>query len=265
MVFVARKGVWHYDATAKTLAKVFGIPRGSRPLSLCHAADGKLYFGDYFGNPGRAPVRIYAATYPALDFEPVYTFPAGAIRHVHGVFEDPFADALWVTTGDIGQEAAIWRTEDQFGTLKPVLRGGQQYRAVTLLFTTDHVYFGTDTPLEQNYICRFNRLTGVVERLVAVQGSVFHGCKVGEVLVFSTAVEPSKVNTASHAYIWASRDGVRWTCLKGYRKDCWPLKLFQYGQILFPSGINSTETLWYTPLATVRDQTLQKISLERIP
>lgn len=262
LVFVARKGIWRYDAATRALAEVFRIPRGSRPLGLCHTADNKLYFGEYFSNPGREPVHIYAAAHPSLDFQPTYTFPAGAIRHIHGVFEDPFTNALWVTTGDIEQEAAIWRSDDQFATLRPVLMGGQQHRAVTLLFTASHVYFGSDTPLELNYLYRFDRATGVVERLVAVQGSVFYGCKVGDALVFSTVVEPSKVNNASQAHLWASRDGVRWICLKGYRKDRWPLKLFQYGQILLPTGVNTTEILRYTPLATVGDQTMQEISLD---
>lgn len=262
LVFVAHKGIWCYDAATKSLAEVFRIRRGSRPLVLCHTVENRLYFGEYFNNPGRAPVHVYASTYPSLDFQPIFTFPAGTIRHVHGVFQDPFTNALWVTTGDIEKEAAIWRSDDQFATLRPMLIGRQQHRGVSLLFTADHVYFGSDTPCEQNYLCRFDRATGIVERLVAVQGSVFYGCKVGETLVFATAVEPSRINKTSQAFIWASRDGFRWHCIRGYHKDFWPPKLFQYGQILFPVGVNTSKHLWHTPLGTQFDQTIQRMDLE---
>jgi hypothetical protein len=262
LVLVVRKRIWSYNAVTGSLAEVFTIPRGSRPLVLCQTEDNLLYFGEYWSNPDREAVNIYAATYPQLDFKPVYCFPPGVVRHVHGVFADPYAHALWVTTGDLGREAAIWRSDDQLATLTPVLIGGQQSRAVGLLFTASHVYFGTDTPSEQNYVYRFDRMTGAMERLVAVQGSVFYGCKVGETLVFATVVEPSKINNTSQAFLWASRDGINWSCLRGYHKDRWPLKLFQYGQILFPTGVNATETLWHTPLGTQLDQTIQRMDLE---
>ena len=37
-------------------------------------------------------------------------------------------------------------------------------------------------------------------------------------------------------------------------EDIWPMKLFQYGQVLFPTGSNDGPFLWLTPQGTERDQ-----------
>jgi len=219
--------------------------------------DDSLYFGEYFGNPDRQAIHIYGSQDGGRHFETVYTFPPGTVRHVHGVFADPYSDLLWVTTGDTDEESAIWITDDRFGHLERVVGGTQRHRAVQLLFTERFVYFGSDTPLERNYLYRLERESGRVKCLQTVQGPVFYGCKVGDVLFFSTVVEPSSVNVERHACLWGSPDGNSWQCLAKFRKDFWPMKLFQYGQILFPSGENNTGRLWFTPFATECDQTLR--------
>jgi len=236
---------------------------GSGPLACgsCITSAGMCYYGDYWGNSERREVNIYSWRQGQETWQPVYTFSPGRIRHVHGILCDPYDHKIWVTTGDSNQESGIWVTDDQFQTLAQVAGGGQQIRAVQLLFTQRHVYFGSDTPLETNHIYRLDKHTGKIEMLQAVASSVFWGCKVGDALFFSTAVEPSQVNTCRDACIWGSKDGEHWQCLARFRKDRWPLKLFQYGQILFPAGENKTEYLWFTPFATEQDLTIQRIKI----
>ncbi|MDN5849337.1 MAG: hypothetical protein L0H63_06800, partial [Nitrococcus sp.] len=95
-----------------------------------------------------------------------------------------------------------------------------------------------------------------------VGGPVFYGCKVGQHLFFSTVVEQSAVNRSRWAEVWGSAQGGSWRLVRRYRKDLWPLKYFQYGQVLFPSGPGDDKHLWCTPMATKQDQQTLKLRLE---
>ena len=220
---------------------------GSRPLVLGQSAD-CVFYGEYRSNPDRSPIHIWRWREGRDDWEITWTFTD--IRHVHGVFHDPYTDYLWVTTGDYDNEAGIWCTEDNFQTLNKVAGGSQQLRAVQLLFTKEFVYFGSDAPDEPNHLYRMRRNGEALEKLASVGSSVFYGCKVGESLFFSTAVEPSSVNTTRFVEVWRTDDGDHWYCFLTFRKDWWPMKYFQYGQVLFPAGPGDGKHLYITPFAT---------------
>ncbi|ACB86090.1 glycosyl hydrolase [Natranaerobius thermophilus] len=235
--------------------------RGSRPLKVC-LSNGNLYYGEYFGNKYRDPVRVYKSTDFGKTWEVTYVF--NNIRHIHGIFEDPYTGNIWVTTGDSGDEAAIWVTNNDFKDVQPVLKGGQQFRAVTLLFTQDYIYYGTDTPLEDNYIYRLDKKDYNLEKLVKVDSSVFHGTVVNNNLFFSTACEPSEVNETRKVKVWMSRDGENWEVIKTFKKDILSYKYFQYGQVFFPYNAKrkNDNQLWITPFATNYDQVSFKYYLK---
>lgn len=220
---------------------------GSRPLAIC-ALDNKFYYGEYFSNNEGGPVNILRYEKNRNEWRAVWTF--NNVRHVHGVFSDPYTNSIWVTTGDKDHESWLWNTSDHFSTLRKVVGGTQQLRVVSLLFSKNYIYFGSDTPLEKNYIYRMERDTYLVERVAAVGGSVFFGSKVGSTLYFSTAVEPSLINQSRYAEVWQSHDGITWENCKKYKKDILPMKYFQYGQVLFPSGPGDECHLYITPFAT---------------
>ncbi len=263
ILLVARQAIQTYE-NGNGKVTSFQIPRGSRPLFICENQSGDIFWGEYFGNPKREEVNIYASADRARSWHIAYTFKKNGIRHVHGVFCDPYDNRIWVTTGDDDRESGIWVTDDRFSTLVNVIGGSQQCRALQLVFTKDYVYFGTDTPYEKNHIYRINKNTGQAEKLAPVESSVYWGCKVGDYLFFSTAVEPSSVNTGRYACIWGSRDGGAWQCLTKLKKDPWHMKYFQLGQILFPQGENKSDYLFYTPMATECDQTLQRIKVSEL-
>ncbi len=232
---------------------------GSRPLLLCSVGD-TFYYGEYQSNNERSPVHIWRWNVGAEKWDVAWKFID--VRHVHGVFHDQYENVLWVTTGDLDHEAGIWRTEDDFQTLHKVVGGSQQFRAVQLLFDQDYVYFGSDAPDEKNYIFRMDREGKNVEPLEAVGSSVFYGCKVGDHLFFSTAIEPSRVNTTRYAEVWGSADGKNWRVIRRFKKDIWPMQYFQYGQVLFPTGPGDGENLWMTPMATQYDGKTVQYSLK---
>jgi hypothetical protein len=243
---------------------VVNAKKGSRPLFLEMDNNERLFWGEYFGNENRKEVNVLTSEDGGLSFETIYTFPSGVIRHIHGVFSDSYDNTIWITTGDDDEESGIWVTANCFRSLEKVIAGSQQVRSIQLLFTKKYVYFGSDTPLEKNYIYRVDKATQKIEKLQEVESSVFWGCKVGDALFFSTAVEPSKVSKCQDACIWGSMDGEKWTCIARLKKDIWPKKLFQYGQIFFPAGENNTEYLWFTPFSTEKHMTVQRLNVRDI-
>ena len=90
------------------------ITRGTRPLHITAVPGGAIFWGEYFDNPARDQVHIYASTDDGATWSVAYTFPKGAIRHVHNIVHDPWGDCLWVLTGDYGDECRILRATCDF-------------------------------------------------------------------------------------------------------------------------------------------------------
>ena len=40
------------------------------------------------------------------NWEPVYRFKAGSIRHIHGITYDKWDDCFWICTGDHGRNVS---------------------------------------------------------------------------------------------------------------------------------------------------------------
>jgi hypothetical protein len=258
-VILACGHVFQCDVQARR-ATLVGRISGSRPLAVASTRTGRIYYGEYRHNVDRKPIRVWCSEDGGSVWSVVWTF--NCIRHVHGVFEDPYSDAIWVTTGDTDDECGIWRTDDCFQSLHRVAGGSQQTRAIDLLFTSSAIYFGTDTPTERNFIYRIPREGGVPEKLVTVEGSVFHACQAGKYLLFSSACEPSTVNTERTATVWASADGTHWRRVASFRKDWLPMRLFQYGQVYLTGKSGSdSDVVWVTPFATIEHSKSYRIDL----
>jgi hypothetical protein len=224
------------------------ITRGTRPLHITATPGGQLYWGEYFDNPGRDEVHIYRSIDAGLTWNVIYTFPRGAVRHVHNIVYDEWEDCLWVLTGDNGAECRILKATADFTRVEIILSGDQQARAVALLPSQEGLYFSSDTPFEQNYIYRLDR-RGHLEKLNDVNASSIHGCRVGESLLFSTMVEPSSVNRSSVSQLYGNLHGSGWAPLLGWKKDRWPMRWFQYGNIILPDGPNTSGLLAITTVA----------------
>jgi hypothetical protein len=234
-VCVAKNGIFKLNKTSRRFEKCFNITRGSRPLNLCEDTDGNLYFGEYFHNAEREPVHVYRSADQGDTWSIVYSFPAGSIRHIHGIHADPYTGALWVTTGDLEGECIIGYTTDQFATFNTVFRGGQEYRACNLLFFKDKVVYGTDSETALNFIKQFDRNTMKVTDIAPIQGSVISAVKAGDKCFLSTTVEPSEVNLDQNAYLWMYNNvNGEASVIASYRKDRLDHIYFQFGLCRLP-------------------------------
>ena len=228
------------------------IQRGTRPLHITTTHSGRIYWGEYFDNPERAEVHIFASEDRGESWHAAYTFKTGEIRHIHNIVNDPWRKCLWIFTGDEGSECKILRASEDLGSVETVLEGKQQFRAVAAIPAEEGVYFSTDTPYEPNHIYRLDS-TGSLECVGDLNSSSIYGCRVGEALFFSTMAEPNSVNDDTHVYIAGSNNGRDWNTLVTREKDLWPMRYFQYGNIILPDGHNTTQLLAATAIGVVED------------
>ena len=206
---------------------------------MCEDRQGWTTFGEYFMNPDRQGVRVWRVN-PDLDrWEIAHTFAPGEVRHIHGVYQDPYdAEALWVTTGDSDGECFFYRTRDRFETIERFGEGGQLWRAVRLFFTPEHVCWLTDSQVDQNRALRMDRATGKLEQGAALEAPAWYGARTQEGLyVAFTTVEPGPAVRRNSAAVLVSGDAFHWREIDCFQKDPWrPMKLFKYGVISCPAG-----------------------------
>ena len=210
-----------------------------------------LYFGEYFNNPTRDPVHIYRFSLqdktPAMHR--VYTFPAGAIRHIHRIQADPYTGELWCMTGDLPKECQILKTTDAFASLDIIGGGDETWRCISPLFTQKYIYYATDSEFSQNGIYRINRASGRREFITPIDGPVYYSKNVGPNLFFAVTAEGCPSQALPRASIWHvngdKEDGIEAKKILSFKKDRLSPKLFLPGTITFPSGAFSEENAVY--------------------
>ncbi|MEL6905988.1 MAG: hypothetical protein AAFP22_11310 [Planctomycetota bacterium] len=218
LVAIVRGAVLHLPAGARRFDVAHRVTRGTRPLNVGLAPSGRLYFGEYFGNPERGEVHVYGSD-DGQSFDVAYTFPAGRIRHVHGVWPDPYRGGVWVLTGDDDSESGLFFTDDDFRTLEPIVAGSQRARAVAVIPTSEGVIVPTDTPREPNHVQWLDVESARLEPVAPVPGSVFSAARTENLFVVSTTLEPSVVNRDPRVALLVSENGFDWRTIARYSRD----------------------------------------------
>jgi len=213
---------------------------------IAETHEGSLYFGEYFRNPERGPVRIWRLSPDLCTYHVAYTFPKGSARHVHGVYSDPyFKNRLWVTVGDYEKECFLVVTDDGFKTVERIGEGTQLWRAVGLLFTEKAICWLTDSHLEQNYVVSMDRDNFQLNTHGEVENSSWYCAQTSDGLFMAaTTVEKGPGVKTDNASLLVSKDGIHWEKVASFRKDFLPLQPFGYGVISFPSGSFSSRLFW---------------------
>lgn len=246
---------------------------GIRPLIMTivkdirGVADG-VYFGGYLGNRGKKPVSIYHRT--GIDqWKIIYTFPQGAINHIHNVVADPYRQCLWILTGDFDEASAIWKVTDNFQRVERVVFNDQKYRGCVAYALPEGLLYATDAPFADNFIYLMDTVTFKTKPLFPLHGSCIYGCQWKDNYVFSSTVEGDGRDTSRwefcfgrkrgagikddyvHMYLGNIKDGFREIYKE--KKDCMPYYTFQFGVFKFPYGVNNTDTLYFQPVATKKN------------
>ena len=246
---------------------------GIRPLIFTELKDiqgfdNGLYFGGYLGNMGKMPVSVYHRV--GVDkWRVIYTFPQGTINHVHNIVADPYRQCLWIFTGDFDEAAAIWKVTDNFKRVERVACNDQRYRACVAFALPEGLLYATDAPFADDFIYLLNTETMEAKELFPIHGSCIYGCKWKDKYVFSSTVEgDGRNNTRWQFYFGRKRGaGIKDDYVHMYmgnlqegfkeiykeKKDCMPLYTFQFGVFKFPYGVNNTDTLYFQPVATKKN------------
>jgi hypothetical protein len=246
---------------------IYSFPRGFGPLreGWCEDDKGNVYLGEYFINSKcRHPVRLLKSTDDGQTWEVIRSWHH--IQHIHFVQYDPFSQRIWLGTGDRDTESSISFSEDEGKSWTEIGSGDQMFRAVTLLFTKEHVYWGSDAPTRQNYIYRYARKSGEIEKMVAVDGPVNYSMSLKNgIKLFNTDVEGNSEGKSAEwdrkSHIWASKDGIHWEDLIRWEKDSWPY-ILGFGRVYFPHG-QCGNTVYFTAEALKKvDGTLIQAKIE---
>ncbi|OEC86103.1 hypothetical protein A9507_11665 [Methanobacterium sp. A39] len=249
---VASKQIFHIKDGEVSIVHTFYKGFGPLRKGWCEDGNGNCYFGEYFLNNKRdSKIRLFKSTDDGRFWNVICSL--NNIRHIHSVQFDPYSKNVWLCTGDKDSESKIMFSEDGGETWTNIASGSQMFRTLSLTFTKKHIYWGTDIPTRQNYICRYVRGDGSIEKLTQVDGPVHYSTTAGDKFkVFATTVEGNSEGISSqwdeNAHIWASKDGINWHDIISWKKDLWPYVL-GYGRVIFPNGENKTNDLYFTTQA----------------
>ena len=270
VIFSLGNKLYEVNLLERNISKGWYCGDGIRPLNFSEVKDIKgiedgIYFGGYLGNRDKKPVNVYHRI--GVDqWNVVYTFPQGAINHVHNMVADPFRQCLWIFTGDFGEAAAIWKVTDNFKKVERVACKDQKYRACVVFVLPEGLLYATDAPFADDYIYLLNPETMETKEIFPIHGSCIYGCQWKDKYVFSSTVEGDGRNTSRwefyfgrkrgsgikddyvHMYIGNLQDGFKEIYKE--KKDCMPYYTFQFGVFKFPAGVNDSDMLYFQPIAT---------------
>ena len=200
-----------------------------------------IYVGEYGANPQRRPVPIWRSTDDGRSWQVVHRFPAKSIKHIHGVYHDPYTDRLWVTTGDFAGECLLVSADPTFEDIQVYGDGSQSWRPVSLFFTPDHVIWAMDSPLETCFLQVFDRKTGGITARRSFPGPVWYTKRLTDgIALLQTTVEIGPGVRSKDAQLFASQDLLDWQFVARFAKDRWPMPWFKLGVIAFADGPQSS-------------------------
>lgn len=254
------RSCWLVDVGKKTCEKLCDNPTGfSEVINFCSVEDG-VYWGDYGRNIEHKEVKVYH-----LDkdrrISVVHSFPAGTVRHIHNIVDRGNGFILFV--GDNETKAGVYLVNKEWTEVKPWKTGQQKYRAVIGFPYKGGILYATDSVETENHI-RLITAEGADKILTPLNGSCIYGCETKDDYLFSTTVEPhegggklsliyeklgSGIMSRDVTIVAVSKKDLTVRQIASFRKDMWPMKIFQYGRCIFAGGQKEATTAWCSPVA----------------
>lgn len=152
------------------------------------------------------------------------------------------------------------RTTDGFVNIETIGSGDETWRAVSILFTGQHFYYGTDAEYRDNEIFKVDRATLERTSLGEVSGTVFYSKQIGDDLFFGTTAENAPSQKENVAAVWHVDAAGKIEKIAEYPKDAWHAGLFLFGTIHFPASNDRENRLYFNPVAVRGDNSTQVLS-----
>jgi hypothetical protein len=246
---ISQKQIISIDPVSGDIRPVFQVTGGGRPKGFAIAPSGHLFVGEYWGNPQRQSLRIWASLDGGDTWELAHTLASGSAQHIHNIVWDPHRLGLWVLTGDGDGECAVLFTPDEFKTVTELVRGSQLVRACQLFCEPEGLFYGTDTERAPNWFVHLEVETGKIRKIQPLPGSCIHAARLADRYWLSTSVEPSKINRDRKPALWFSEDLQQWTKLVEFQKDWWPGEYFGFGSLIVPRAQGACRQLVFSAIA----------------
>ena len=239
-------------------------------LSFTNTSYGVLW-GDYGYNPQKESVGIYKMDGTSLEVSRLFTFPKGSINHIHRIVEDKTTHRFWIFTGDFGDSAAIYYSDDYFKSVHKFVSGDQKYRACLGYSVDNCLYYVSDSPDEDcNGVYMID--DNSCKLLHKTRGSVIYGVYERDSFIFSSTVENQSIEHENTKNNWKynlgkgiqdwnielSKYNIRtqeYKTLLTCKKDILPMMPFLYGCFRFPAN-TSSKTICFGQAITRFDQWL---------
>lgn len=254
-------GIFDFDGNFQPIK---GLKRKTKVLRGACALDqkGGIYFGEYLSNDDKSSVHIYFLPKGSSELEIVHTFSPKEVRHIHGIYYDPYTNNLWCTTGDLKHECKIIFTSDGFNSIKVLGEGDESWRAVSLLFDHNYIYYGTDSEYITNRLFKVEKSTGIRKELSTLPGPVYYSSSLGNYKIFAVTAEGCPSQNKNSASLWTLKDD-KLEKIYEVNKDIWDLKYFMFGTIHFNYSYKekSSELFCYFNSLEKVDNTSIKLSI----
>lgn len=211
--------------------------------------DDSIAYGEYIINQHRSkPSGIFVRSLNSPEWKMAFEFPAGQVRHIHGVAPSEKTNCVYVLTGDLDNESGIWLAKDNFKTIEPLVAGAQMYRTIMTYEADKGLVYATDTALEQNYIYLLSHNQNEecnVKKIGEMDGSCVSSAQTERKILLSSTVEADEsvqglrswINLKKGAgiksdyaqLISVDKKTLETKKIVQFKKDALPYRLFQYG------------------------------------
>jgi len=214
--------------------------------------NGIVYIGQYItDNQYRKhdTVNLYWSLDQGKAWSVRNEFKRSVMRHIHSVSYDVYRNLVWVATGDEDNESHLLFSDNQCASFQILGSGDQLWKAVSMQFTPESVYWGSDIPGKLNYLFRWNWNTMEKHALLTVKNPFYYSVQDGNGnIFFSTAVEDPENDGYSTKYseLWkiSKDDGRPPVRLLSWQKG----SLNMWGRIHFAQGKSPQGWIAYTPI-----------------
>jgi hypothetical protein len=247
-LIIIRSGkVYHYDAKSKKLILTLKLLNCRNVLhqSICIQDKKVVFLGEYGGNPSRLEVPLYRSLDGGLNWEKIFVFPAGKIKHIHGCYWDPFEKKVWVLTGDFSDENYMVVSDLDFKNVKWLGDGTQMWRACNLFFERDNVFWIMDSQLEDSHLIIYNRSSKIATKHSSFPGPVWYSKRLEDgYYLAATTCEIGPGVKDDYAHLMVSKNMIDWFDVHQFQHDHWPKRYFKFGVIGFADGKQTSSSFY---------------------
>lgn len=203
--------LWHRSIEGKRFKRGMklnhyglGVGRGVLSYGFKSLGEKEIYFGEYFRNAARGPVKIFRSMDEGLSWDMIREFDAGFTRHIHFIQQDPYTGKMWICMGDLDHESRIGWSDDGFRSITYIGSGSQIWRSAHVVFTEEAVYWGTDSGFDDSAgIYRWDKTSMEHVRIHPCPGAVLFGTRLEKgSLVFSTDREGFPIEQDHHTRLF---------------------------------------------------------------